>query len=449
VAKRKTGRRKANLGRTYRLSPVPAQAEQLRAWGHVRRYLYNQLVEDRLLAMSLRIVPSKDLSRELVDELRTCYDWVESFPSQAANEVIADIEAAFSNWADPELQTRRPTFEKRGAVLRFRLPAQAVDVRRTGRKFSEVWVAKVGWVRFRRHRPISGEVRSATFAYSPGRGWSVGFGVAAKPAVAPPNGKPGTGVDFGVACSAYLSEESLPRLMSPALTKGEQTRLVGLERRKAHQLTWAKRHNGGRCSNRLRRTIGEIARLRARQARRRADFTHKLTSDLAKNHGFVGIEDLRVKAMTASARGTVEDPGKNVAQKAGLDRGILDNSPGERRRQLTYKCPKYGSVLVPVPPHGTSQTCPACGVRDPKNRLGCGREFACAHCGYQGHADRVAAINIEQRAATTIATTIAAGPAVHSTGRRKPSHGQKAGGGSVKRVALAPLRTGRAESRVA
>jgi len=178
---------------------------------------------------------------------------------------------------------------------------------------------------------------------------------------------------------------------------GEQARLVGLERRKARQLTWAKRHNGGRYSNRLRRTITEIARLRARQARRRADFTHKLTSDLAKKHGFVGIKDLQVKAMIASARGTVEDPGKNVAPKAGLNPGILDNSHGERRRQLTYKCPRYGSVLVRVPPHGTSQTCPACGVRGPKSRPGCGWEFACAHCGYQGHADRVAAINIERR----------------------------------------------------
>jgi len=168
------------------------------------------------------IVPSKDSSRELVDELRACYDWVEPFPSQAANEVIADIEAAFSNWADPELQARRPTFEKRGAVVRSRLPAQAGNVRHIGRKFSEAWVPKVGWVRFRRHRPVPGEVRSATFAYSPGRGWSESFGVAAKPSVAPPNGKPGTRVDVGVACSAYLSEESSPRLMPPTLTKGSE-----------------------------------------------------------------------------------------------------------------------------------------------------------------------------------------------------------------------------------
>jgi putative transposase len=93
-------------------------------------------------------------------------------------------------------------------------------------------------------------------------------------------------------------------------------------------------HNHGRYSRRLRRTIAEIARLRARQARRRLDFTHKLTTDLAKSHGWVGIEDLRVREMTRS-----------------------DNSPFERRRQLAYKTERYGSQLRLVRPAFTSQTC--------------------------------------------------------------------------------------------
>jgi putative transposase len=255
---------------------------------------------------------------------------------------------------------------------------------------------------------------------------------------------------------------------------GEERRLVGFERRKARQIAFAKKHNHGRYSKRLRKTIASIADLKAAQARRRKDFTHKLTSDLAKNHGFVATEDLRVLSMTASAKGTVEEPGTNVSQKAGLNRGILDNAPGERRRQLGYKCPKYGSDLRPVPPFNTSNTCPDCGAVDPKNRLGCGREFACVHCGYQAHADWAAAINIERRAAargpsggasprqrkkmvthtaqphTALQT---AGPADSSTGRRKPSQSRKAEGASVKRVAPVgsgdPHLTGRVESKVA
>ena len=140
-----------------------------------------------------------------------------------------------------------------------------------------------------------------------------------------------------------------PRLMPSTLTAGQRRRLLGLERRKARQVTWAKKHNGGRYSNRLGRTISQIAKLRARQARRRQDFTHKLTTDLAKNHGWVAIEDLRVKGMTKSARGTREEPGRNVRAKAGLNRAVLDNAPPSgsassrtRRPGLGRSCGSFG-----------------------------------------------------------------------------------------------------------
>ncbi len=255
-------------------------------------------------------------------------------PAQAAQAALKDLDRAYANWFNPNHTACRPTFEKRTAKLRFSLPGQAIDVRHVSRKWSEVWIPKLGWRKFRRHHPIDGTVRNATFSYAPGSGWQVSFGIASRNITAPPNGNPVTGIDFGIACSAFLADEEEPRMLPKTLRPGEQRRLVGLERRKARQITWAKRHNEGRYSAKLRRAIQEIARLRARQARRRNDFTHKLTTHVAKNHGVVGIKDLRIKDMTASAKGTVTTPGTNVGVKAGINRGILDNAHGERRRQL-------------------------------------------------------------------------------------------------------------------
>jgi putative transposase len=68
----------------------------------------------------------------------------------------------------------------------------------------------------------------------------VSFGIVADLPPAVPNGLPGVGVDFGVACSAFCSDEAAPRLMAPSLTPGEQRRLLGLEQRKARQITFAK-----------------------------------------------------------------------------------------------------------------------------------------------------------------------------------------------------------------
>ena len=440
---------KANTARKYLLVLSPENSGRMTSWGHTRRAIKNLALAQRQLLWDGRGIRlrAKGQSQSLT-EARADFDWMADLPAQAAQAAIKDLDLAYDNWWNPDHPAGPPTFEKRSSKLRFSLPGQAVDVRHIDRKWSEVWIPKLGWQRFRRHRPFNGVVRNATFTFTPGSGWMVSFGIAAKQITAPPNGKPATGVDFGVACSAFLSDEE----MTATLTPGEKRRLVGLERRKARQLTWAKRHNNGRYSNRLRHTNSEIARLRAKQARRRNDFTHKLTTDVAKNHGIVGIEDLRVKNMTASAKGTVEAPGTSVAAKAGLNRGILDNAPFERRRQFGYKGPKFGTQIVSVPAPNTSRRCAKCKALDPANRPGCGREFACVACGHQDHADRNAAVNI-RAAAEQIYAAQTAGPADNSTGRRKPSQSRKAEGGSVKRVA--PVGSsisdsaGRVESRVA
>lgn len=354
-------------------------------------------------------------------QARADLDWIADLPAQCAQQVLRHLDRAFDNWWNPQHPAGAPERKKRRVSLSVSFPGQAVDVRKLSRHWAQARLPKIGWVRFRMSRPLGGTLRNATVSVNGAGAWHVSFGVAADRTPAIANCLPGCGVDFGVACSAYVSDEDAPRLMPPTLTPGERQRLVGLERRKARQLTHAKKHNGGRYSRRLRKTMTAIAGLTSRQARRRKDFTHKLTTDLAKNHGWVGIEDLRVRSMTATARGTAGAPGKNVRQKAGLNRGILDNAPAERRRQLEYKAPLFGSELRVIPAPYTSQACSACGVADKASRPGCGREFACTACGHHEHADKNAALVIEgraRRAAGLNSTRRHLVPSPRKTGRR-------------------------------
>jgi putative transposase len=390
---------KADMGRRYRLYPTLGQAERLVGWRHTCRAVWNVALAQRQFVYAQRGTRLRAAGQcRHLTQARAELDWMADLPAQSAQQVLAHLDRAFDNWWDPEHPTGPPRFKKRRDELSVPFPGQAVAVRKLNNRWAELRLPKLGWVRFRLSRPVGGVVRNATVSRD-ALGWHVAFGVATGARPVASNGLPGCGVDFGVACSAYVSTEAAPRLMPPTLTEGEQRRLLGLERRKARQVRWAKRYNRGGYSGRLRRTIAEIARLRARQARRRADFTHKLTTDLAKRHGWVGIEDLRVTSMTASARGAIEQPGSNVRAKAGLNRAVLDNAPGERRRQLAYKAPRFGSELRLVPPQATSNTCATCGHRDPASRPGCGRVFACTGCGHQAHADANAARNIEQLAA--------------------------------------------------
>jgi putative transposase len=390
---------KADMGRRFRLYPTLGQAERLTGWGHTCRAVWNVALAQRQFVYAQRGTRLRTAGQcRHLTEARAELDWLANLPAQSAQQVLAHLDRAYDNWWDPKHPAGPPRFKKRRNELSVPFPGQAVAVRKLNNRWAEVRLPKLGWVPFRLSRPLGGEVRNATVSRD-ALGWHVAFGVATGARPVPPNGLPGCGVDFGVACSAYVSTETAPRLMPPTLTEGERRRLLGLERRKARQVRWAKRYNRGGYSGRLRRTIAEIARLRARQARRRADFTHKLTTDLAKRHGWVGIDDMRVTGMTASARGTIEQPGRNVRAKAGLNRAVLDNTPGERRRQLAYKAPRFGSELWLVPPQATSQTWATCGHRDPASRPGCGRLFACTGCGHQAHADANAARNIEQLAA--------------------------------------------------
>jgi putative transposase len=138
-----------------------------------------------------------------------------------------------------------------------------------------------------------------------------------------------------------------------------------------------------------------LAKLHARIARIRRDFLHKASNDLSKNHGVIVLEDLRVKNMSKSASGTREDPGKNVAQKRGLNRAILRQGWGIFRDMMGYKTKWYGSRLILVSPINTSRRCSQCGYTHKDNRL-TQADFLCQKCGHDENADKNAAENIKR-----------------------------------------------------
>lgn len=389
------------MGRKYRAYPTEDQDRILTGWGHTARALWNVALEQRVYLWEQRRYGLRAVEQsKCLTSARHGLDWIGELPAQAGQQILRSLDRAYDNFWNPEHPAGFPVRKKRGHRLSIPFPGQAVEFRKLNRKWAEVRLPKIGWLRFRLSRAIGGTIRNATVSRD-GNGWHISFGVHTGRRPDAPNGKPACGVDFGVTASAFVSTETTPRLMPQTLNANEKKRLKALEQRKARQITFAKKHNGGKYSHRLRTTIAHIARLTTRRANRRQDFTHKLTTGLAKSHGLIGIEDLRVKNMTKSAKGSAEAPGKNVRQKAGLNRSILGNTPGERRRQLEYKARMYGSELVAVPPFHTSQTCAACGEVDPESRKGCGRLFACTRCGHEDDADHNASIEIEARARRT------------------------------------------------
>src|SRR5690606_15546946 len=105
----------------------------------------------------------------------------------------------------------------------------------------------------------------------------------------------------------------------------------------------------------------KVARLKAREADRRKDWCEKTSTMLARTYDLIRFEKLNIKNMTRSAKGTVEQPGKNVAQKSGLNRAILAQGWGLLRQRAERKAP---GRVEDVPAPYTSLRCSACGWID-------------------------------------------------------------------------------------
>ena len=187
-------------------------------------------------------------------------------------------------------------------------------------------------------------------------------------------------------------------------SNGRQYPPVQTDRRKRRRLQriMARRMppRGRKGSKRYHQAKANHARLLERQKTAGVNHLHRLSSAIVRDHDIMVVEALRIRNMTASAKGTTEAPGKNVQAKAGLNRSILEQRWGVLLHQLQYKAEWAGKKVVEVPPAFTSQICSACGVVCPANRRG--KRYTCSTCGVAMDADVNAAVNILRRGLTAL-----------------------------------------------
>jgi putative transposase len=174
--------------------------------------------------------------------------------------------------------------------------------------------------------------------------------------------------------------------MPELLTKGERQRKRRLQRKLARQV---------KGSNRRKATKLAIAKLAAKEVDRRKDWIEKTTTELVREYDMIALEDLKIKNMTKSAKGTKDKPGKNVAQKSGLNRVILEQGWGLFRQRLTDKAINAMTPveIIAIHPAYTSLRCSECGYTDKKNRESQAL-FHCLSCDYTDNAGVHAAKNI-------------------------------------------------------
>jgi putative transposase len=382
----------------FRLYPTLEQEQELRQHCSSARLIWNLALEQsNYYSRRLGSAPSFVAACRQLTELRQGSPWVAAGSQTVQQQALKDLDQAFRNWWRNPGHFGRPHWRRKGRHEGFRIVGpQAGRWQRLSRHRARVNVPKVGWVDFRWSQNPAGAKSYRVKKDAAGRWW-IAFSLIPAPLEGPGDGS-SIGIDRGVSQPFVTSEGDMHQLPEPSA--GEQTRLYKLQRKLARQ----QKGSEGR-----EKTKHSMASLRHREINRRKDVIEKLTTNLANNYDQIMIEDLKIGNMTGSAKGTLTEPGRNVAQKKGLNRAILSSGWGLFAQRLEDKA---SGRVVKVSPAYTSQTCNACQHVDRKNRES-QAIFHCQNCGHQANADINAAQNIR-----------AAGQAVPASGgyrRSKPA----------------------------
>ncbi len=364
----------------YELMPSGQQQRDMRRFAGSCRFVFNKalaLQKERYEAGEKKLGYAGLCKR--LTEWRNAANtaWLADAPVHPLQQALKDLERAYGNFFARRADF--PRFKKKGLNDAFRYPDPKQF--KLDQPNSRVFLPKLGWVRYRNSRDILGTAKNITVSQSAGR-WYVS--IQTEREVEQPTHPSASivGVDMGIARLATLSDGTVFEPVNSF--KKNQQRLARYQRAMARKQKFSSNWKKAKAKvSRIHQKIGHIRR----------DYLHKTTTAISKNHAVVVIEDLQVRNMSKSAAGTVDQPGRNVSAKSGLNKAILDQGWYEFRRQLEYKQIWRGGDVLAVPPMNTSRTCLCCGHVAKENRLTQAR-FQCVACGFEENADLVGAINV-------------------------------------------------------
>jgi putative transposase len=367
----------------FRLNTPPEIAEKMGQFAGNCRFLWNKALALNLFRLEnkqkIHYYQEFDFFSKLWKKSED-YGFLSLSPAQTLQQTLKQLERSFKDGFDKNQPLKRiPTFKKRHSHSSFSFPQGFKFENKSGR----IFLPKIGWVKVRKSRDVVGKIKNVTVSKS-GKFWFVSIQVEQE-IIAPRHASISIiGGDLGVKRLLTLSDKSFEK---PINTDKQSRKIKALQRNLAKKVKF---------SNNWKKIKEKITKQHSKIGYIRRDKLHKISTILSKSHAIIVLEDLKIGNMTKSAKGDVENHGKMVKQKSGLNRVILNQGWGMFREMLAYKQVWRGGEVVFVDAKFTSQTCPICQHKSKENRL-TQSKFVCVSCGFEENADYVAALNIVAR----------------------------------------------------
>ncbi|MGP5061787.1 RNA-guided endonuclease InsQ/TnpB family protein [Psychrobacter celer] len=401
---------KINKAYKFRLEPNAEQEVILNNLVGSARFVWNQV-----LAISFEMF-AKDAfinATNLVNKIMDLKDNPDfAFLKSSSNAVslqqkVRDLASSWSRFFDPKAHVRlkenkkkprKPKFFKladgteiqlRPLMPRFKRKSDGSDSIRLVQfdKYCRIEGNRVklpngiGLVKFRKSQDIIGTIKNVTISKKSGR-WYVSFGTEREVEQPRHPSKSAIGLDMGI--SKLLTTSNGEYIKPKNSFKANQMKLAKLQRQLNRKVLFSQ--NWKKQNRKIQKLHSHIANIRH-------DYLHKITTSISKSHAMIACEDLKVANMSKSASGSMENKGRHVKAKSGLNKSILDQGWGMMVDMLEYKQQWRGGLLIKVNPRYTSQTCFECKHVAKENRR-TQAKFECVECGYIANADVNAARNI-------------------------------------------------------
>ena len=401
---------KINKAYKFRLEPNAEQELVLNKLLGSARFVWNQIlaVSFEMLAKNERIKKVNLVNK--IPELRKkpeCAFLEKSSNGVSLQQKVRDLGDAWDKFFNPKQQAKlkqkpfkakKPRFFKltdgseiqlRPLMPRFKKKSDGYDSirivqfdRYCGVDGNRVKLPSgIGVVKFRKSQEIFGTIKNVTISKH-GSKWYVSFGVENTIETPIHPSKSAIGVDLGIKKLLTTSNGDVFKPINSF--KANQVKIAKFQRKLRKKTKFSQ--NWKKLNLKINKLHHHIANIRH-------DYLHKVTTTLSKNHAMIVVEDLKVANMSKSAKGTIENKGKNVKAKSGLNKSILDQGWSMLVKILEYKQQWRGGLLVKIDPRYTSQTCSSCGHVAKENRQ-TQSKFECVECGFSENADINASRNI-------------------------------------------------------
>jgi len=390
--------------RKYRIYPNNTQIALLNKWSGIYKFVWNACLEQRFQAVFktkekrvsekgkefIHVPNYNQQSAELTSFIdNSDFQFLTEPPKRSIEEIERNLDTAWDRWWKKSTKGvfKKPRFKGKKDFLSSYVQYQhktKSPVYAVGEKYYFNFT-KLGKIQIVYHRELPSIPKSITITKNKANQWFVVFTCEETYNPFSLTGK-SVGIDLGVKNSiSYVDSSGKAEIVkNPKTFNKYESKLKKLQRKAAKQK---------KGSGRQKDTFRKIAKVYQQITNVDENKKHNLSINLIKDYDIIKMEDLKVSNMIKSAKGTIEEPGKNVKQKAGLNREISRSGFYKFKTMVEYKSKKHNKILELVDPKYTSQTCSKCGYVDKENRT-TQASFECLKCGHKEHADVNAARNI-------------------------------------------------------